>query len=292
MSSLTLTAPPSWALPRSAHLTDLLLEPAPARCDDVDRDEIRSRLAVRLAGVTPGSPLRVDGRLVRAANQGGSWFPPAPFEWSARPAGRVLGLAALRECAADPRLTPAQAARNALRTRRSGRPAPGWNGSLDRWLASLSPGGRRAVLVEALDWVTAVHSALDWGRIGPDASVGGSDLWWNSSHRQGVGVRARAELRLAVPRIPDEGGRGRADRVGLVLFCVLPGWSGTSSQAELCVTALGHILAPAAPTTTVRVVGWWPQSGQALALTVDPAAISEGIDTVVRTVAWARGHDR
>jgi hypothetical protein len=297
MTAVTVTAPPSWVLPRATSVTDILLAPAGAGALAVDRDDVRRRMESDLAQVTAGPPLRVDGRLVRAVVHGDRANPATPFEWSARAAGRVLGLAALRECATDPRVAPAQAVRDALRDRRSGHPRAGhptrgWNASLERWLLALPPGGRRAVLVEALDWTTTVHGALDWGRIGPGSSVGGADLWWNSAHRVGVGVRARSEVRLRVPTAPDDPLACNRRGAGWAVLSVLPGWAGPTSRAELCVTALGHLLAPAAPLPTVRVVGYWPQSGQALALAVDDAAVREAADVVIRTVVSARAHDR
>jgi hypothetical protein len=286
---VTLIGPSSLSLPKATALTDLLTAPADGEAATLERNDVRTCLQARIDGIDPAqvrTGLRIDGRIVHRALACVSPSGDRAFTWNARTAARALGSTALRASGADGPLAPAQAVVDSVRLRIEHHRGAHGDRSLDRWLSKLPSGARRAVLAEALTWTTAVRSALDWELIGPDADVGGPDAWWNSRPPRRVGVRARAEVRVPVRIVPAEGVE-HAEPVGLALFVVLPGWPGPSSPAELGVTALAHLLAPSVPLPVVRVVGWWPRTGAALAVVVDRAVVAGAIDTVGSAVAWA-----
>jgi len=277
-------------LPRAATLTDTLLAPAEGVISELDRTSVRDRLRQDLAGSAPGpvgGRLRVDGYLVRSTGHGPSRPPtPGPFEWSARGARRTLGLAAVRLCLADHQ-APASAVLAVMRSTLHGA-SDGLDrsGSLGRWLSTLSPGARKAVLVEAVTWVTSLYGSLVWQRVGPHAEIGGSDHWWDCPSAPRIGIRGRAEVRVPLPAPGHPGGAALVPGPGLALFSVMTGWPGPTSRAELGVTALAHALVPGSPVP-VRIVGWWPQTGRALALSVDRILLELAAETVLRVVGTA-----
>jgi hypothetical protein len=275
-------------LPRAATLTDTLLAPADALVSEIDRRSARNRLQEGLgepASTRTGGRVRVDGYLVRSHHEAAraQAMIPGPFEWSARGARRTLGLAAVRLCLADHR-APADAVREVMRsTRRGASEDRDRAGSLGRWLSTLPRGARDAVLVEAVTWVTSLYCSLAWDRLGADAEVGGSDRWWNCPSAPRVGVRGRAEVRVPVGAGGPPAPTSRCPDQGLALFSVMTGWPGPTSRAELGVNALAHALVPGLPAPA-RIVGWWPQAGRALALSVDRTLLEQGVDTVLRVV--------
>ena len=289
---MTAVMPSPVVLPRAATLTDTLLAPAAQAVAEPHRAVLRERLRRELAGTVPGpgdGRLRIDGYLVRTTCHAAPRAPePGPFEWSARGARRTLGLAALRLCLTDHQ-APATAVPAVMRAMLRGDPdGHDRPGSLGRWLSTLSSGARNAVLVEAVTWATSLHGSLAWQRVGHHAEIGGRDRWWDCPSAPGIGIRGRAEVRVPVPArgAPvGTGGTVTEPDAGLALFSVMSGWPGPSSRSELGVTALAHALLPGSPAP-VRVVGWWPQTGRALALPVDRVLLDQAADTVLG-VAWA-----
>jgi hypothetical protein len=269
---------PPMEIAKSRWLTTALLAPAdPGAVSAEDRTALRRRLdaalaATRSSPARPG-PLRVDGFVLKFAAAG---LPPddEPFRWTSRNARRSIGLAAVGHLGHGRAGTPAAAvhlvlselADDACRgTARAG--------SMARWLARLAPGGRTAVLAEAVTWATRFYNALDWGPMPAPLVIGGRDQWWDSPGRPAVALRGRADL-----RVPGNG----------ALFTMLSGHPGPTSPVELGLPALVGALAGDGPVPT-RVLGWWPDCGRALVLPVDRALLERTVDAVAGAVHLVRG---
>ena len=251
-------------------LTEALAAPAPAGAPDLWRramDDARDALAALAAQVRSGPP-RVTGHAVRTAfdtaapGAGGD----APFAWSARTARRPLGLAALRALVAGESGTPADAVRTrvaeASRLVRAGVPGASATGSLDRWLAALSPAGRAAVGAEAVTWATRLWCGVDWDALeGP--VVIGRDHWWDSPHSSLLALRSRAEVRTAAANL-----------------VVLSGPRRDSVRAELALVVLVESLRSRDGVAPGRVVGWWPESGLLVRIEPEPAVLGLGVAAV------------
>ena len=265
-------------LPRAGALTEILLRPLAPLFGPSDRREVAERLERDLARAATGlgrrQRLRVDGYLVRRAQLPGEAFDvPGPFHWSATAAARVIGLAAVRSCVHEQGRSPVEA--TGLVMSRVAHEASGdAPDSLGHWLRTIRPGARAAVRATAVTWATALYTALDWPRLGPNPDVGGADRWWDCPSAPSVALRSRAEVRATVSEPAtagpaDAGATGPPERGrSSVLFVVGNGHPGSSSADELALVALADVLARPLAPPAARVVGWWPQSGRGLALTV------------------------
>ncbi len=256
-------------------VTAALAAPVPAVAPDLWRravDDARDALAALAAQVRSGPP-RVTGHAVRTAFE--TVAPgargDAPFAWSARTARRPLGLAALRALVAGEGGTPADAVRfrvaAAARLVRDGVPGASATGSLDRWLASLSPAGRAAVGAEAVSWTTRLWCGVDWHALDGPVVIG-RDHWWDSPHSSLLALRSRAEVRTATAHL-----------------AVLSGPRRDSVRAELALVMLVESLRSRDGVAPGRVVGWWPESGLLVRVEPEPAVLGLGAAAVARVAA-------
>jgi hypothetical protein len=220
-------------------------------------------LAVRRAGA---GPFRVTDHDVRVAlGSDAVETDDEPFAWSTRTSRRAIGLAAVRALLAGEARTPHDAVRARLAdgdhgVREGGRIVS----HLDRWVASLSAGGRSAVAAEAVTWATRLWCALDWPALAVPSMVG-RDHWWDSPHSALLALRGRADVRTPTAHL-----------------VVLSGPRRESVRAELALVELVEALrarADAEPAPR-RVVGWWPDSGHIVRLEPHPGVLSLAADAV------------
>jgi hypothetical protein len=225
-------------------------------------------LAVRRAGAGPFRVTDHDVRVALGAREAET--EDEPFAWSARTARRTIGLAAVRSLLAGETRTPHEAVQARLsysgRGVREGSPTIS---QLDRWVASLSEGGRSAVAAEAITWATRLWCALDWSALGGPPVVG-RDHWWDSPHSALLALRGRADVRTQVAHL-----------------VVLSGPRRASVRAELALVALVEALRARtdAVPAPARVVGWWPDSGHIVRLEPHPGVLALAADAVALVLA-------
>jgi len=280
-TTLAATALAPMVLPKARALTDALTAPAvtPAVTDGDRRalaESLRAGLSAR-SGTRPGRQLTVNGYLLRSPGA----TPSTPFRWSARTARRAIGLPAVRHCREGAPRTPAEAVAGVVdELATEGKRGLGRPGSLGRWLAGQPAGGRAAVRAEATGWCTTVVGAVEWARL-PAADVGPTDQWWAVA---GTALRARADVRVAVPPAADGTGGDGGGRTALLT--VAAGWPGATSRAELGLAAL--VAAVNGGEVPARVVGWWPECGRSVLADVDRGFLDATAAAVVETVREVR----
>jgi hypothetical protein len=268
------TSLPAAGLPRSRCLTDALLAPCDRAPTAAALEVLRARLRDGIGAAASGPPLRIDGYRLRTAGRGAGTSLPAPdrpFAWSPRTARRSVAIAAVRHGLEVGRSPAASVAETVARMVDEGRAGRGRRGSPAAWLATLGDGARAQVLAEATTWATHLYEALEWGRLGRSAVVGGADRWWDCPTAR-VALRGRADVRVERPSS------------GPALLTVNPGRPGPTSRVELALAALVDVVSrPACPPPS-RVVGWWPECGRALVLAVDLPLLAESARSVVTAV--------
>jgi hypothetical protein len=273
------------ALPKSEELTNALTAPGPILVDTAAFDELRTDLEVRLgaaAAALPGDrPLRVDG--YRLGHPDPSEDDAKPFEWGLWTARRPLGLDCARQCVADRRVHPVDAARDVVAdligraVRGAERP-----GSLGEWLGGLTPGARGVVQAEAVGWASKLVTTLDWARL--PRPIIGADRSVVFPGAPQVLLRGRIEVRVtAAGRSQPRGGTGRTE----CLFMMMTGRPTPTSDVELGLAALTVACDPRRPSVPVRVIGWWPECGRAQVVPVDRRLLERTIESVVDTVTMA-----
>lgn len=281
------TSLPAAVLPRARCLTDALIAPPDPAPAGATLEVLRARIRDELAVVAPlaGPVLRVDGYLLRVSARGPERPPTAdrPFSWSPRTARRSIGVAAVRCCLEGDARTPAEAVvATAARMAEDARAGLARRASPASWLATLEDGARAAVLAEATTWATHLFEAVEWRRLDPPPAVGCADRWWDCPGVPTVALRGRADVRVGAP----------ADRQ--VLLAVAAGRPGPTSRVELALAALVDVAARPSTPPPARVVGWWPECGRALVLSVDLELLEETARSVVAAVcraAQARAQD-
>lgn len=287
---MTPTTLPATELPRSRTLTDALLAP-PSPAPPTAAVAALGRVLptdLRAAAGRGGPPVRVDGFALRAAaGAPGAGTPgPAPFHWTPRTARRAVGVWAASRVVDGRARTPSDGTRLVMdeladRARRVGaRP-----GSLGEWLAAASGGLLAATRAEATTWATHLVTALDWSRLAPAAEVGGPDRWWDLPGDPRIGLRGRADVRVAVPGDPASAPHGDAARCSFLTVCA--GRPGPTSRVELGLTPLVHVLRHPCGPLPARVVGWWPECGRALVLPVDEGLLAVSARAAVEAVRAA-----
>jgi len=200
-----------------------------------------------------------------------------PFAWSARTTRRALGLAGVRALVSGAARSPVEAVRavidDAVRAADQGEASAS---AMDCWLAGLPPAGRVAVHADAVTWATRLWCALDWSALEGVPAIG-RDHWWDSPHSSLLALRSRAEVRSIA-----RDATGKPFSVHLV---VLGGSRRPTIRSELSVAAMVEVLAAPASLPPGRIVGWWADSGRAIALEIDQAALAAGMAAVTRTMA-------
>ena len=276
--------------------TERILDHRHTSADGSVRDATAA--ALRQAVLTAGDATRVDRRVTitlstlrghgsgtEARQQGSS-----PFRWQPSFVRRSLGLAALAACAESSYRSPGQAVPAV-----ADQAVTAWNrtGELrfhwEPWLAGLGPGGRAAVLAEAISWASALWSMVDWPRLAGRATFGGPDDRWTASPRQAVCLRGRVEVRLRSSQSTPRASRAGRDRDDQALISVAGGLPTRYWKAELGYLALvGSLRSPGAPAPS-RVVGLWPASGQCRIVEVDDGLLHTACRLTVEVVeAWTR----
>jgi hypothetical protein len=261
-------------------LTDVLLEPVSLMLDfHAVVQPLPQQLAALAVPRPGGGAFRVTDHQVRTSlSTGESPSTSTPFRWSAATARRAIGLSAVRALVTGDVRSPAQGVRAVMAT--AGKVSQGERptSSMDAWLASLSAPARAAVAADGITWATRLWTALDWTAF-PEPPMIGRDHWWDSPHSSLLAVRSRAEVRAIVA---EQGDPGNPVSVHLV---VLGGPRRATVRSELCVVALVESLLARNGPIPGRVVGWWPDSGHFLAVTVDRDALREGVKSVAQALA-------
>jgi len=281
-----------FALPSSAALTELLLEPARVRLETAELSGLRIRLLGELPRLAeklpPGERLQLgtyELLLARRHPEGcglvRGGFVPSPVR-----ARRAIGLLAVERCVRGRVSAPQTAVAEVLASGieeladdalRVGGGRPRW---WARWYASLGPGGRAIVQAEAATWATQLWTALEWHRFERPPVVGGRDDYWDCPGRRRLLVRSRAEVRALA--------HGRSVLLVVGSGCPGPGW-----RAELANRALVLAMARGERSVPARVVGLWPASGTVRTCEVGIDALSEAADELVSAAAvWVEARVR
>src|SRR5579883_230087 len=170
---------------RRRRWTDALIGPLRVAPEPEGLGSLQSRVCTELADAAAGQPpwreLVVTLRTLRLdpKQQGGPDGFDQPFRWRPAFVRRSLGLAALDACLRGRFRDPAEAvgpvAEEAVRSwQRSGWRTYHW----EPWFSYLPPGGRAAVLAEAIRWATSLWCAFEWDDLVPLLPLGGPDLHW------------------------------------------------------------------------------------------------------------------
>lgn len=276
------------ALPRAAALTDLLLGGGGhgAGGGGIDRSGLARELERHLRCARLPERVRVNGYLLRTVlgppQPSPSWRPLGPFRWSPVAVRRAVGLRAVRSCVEAGAAAPASAVSRTVEDLvAEGRRGLGRPGGLPTWLSTLAAPALAVVEAEAAAWATQLWSAIEWPRLGVDVQVGDADVGWVDPATR---VRVSGRVDIRVPRSTG----------GPALLTMLPGHPTVVSRAELGLAALAAALGGRPPrggggALPALVVGWWPESGRALALPVDGALLEETAGAVARVVASVAG---
>jgi hypothetical protein len=217
--------------------------------------------------------LRVDAFLLRTHVRGDRLADNAEsFAWSPGNVRRSIGLAAVRRCLEDGARNPAEAVAATITSMvREARTGDGGRRSAARWLAGIGDGARAAVEAEATSWATRLFLAVEWDRLSRPPIVGAPDRWWDCPGSR-VGLRGRADVRFEL-----DGGRQ-------TLLTLMAGHPGQARRTELALGALVDVLCRPSAPPPARIVGWWPECGRALVLTVDLGLLQETAQTVAAAV--------
>jgi hypothetical protein len=263
-------------------LTAALVAPLPVdhrAVGGADIEHAANTLRASAARTPGGGPFRITDYMVRS-----TLWPPdrprpeSPFAWSAPTARRLLGLAALRAVVRGSVPSPVDGVIAAIdqgvaAVSRGDRPAS----LMDHWLSRLSTAGRAAIQAEAATWATRLYAGLDWSAFPAPPTIG-RDHWWDSPDSSLLALRSRAEVRTTT-----SGGHGDPVSAHLV---VLTGPRRVTVRAELSVVALVEALRSCPRGVPPgRIMGWWPDSGRFVTVTVEPVTLDQGAATVARTLA-------
>jgi hypothetical protein len=274
-------------LPKAGALTEALVAPATQRTSDTP-ESLRPAVAAALsaAGSTlpRGAHVRVDGYFLRTAlTRPERLNHPDPFTWSPRTARRLLGLAAVRACVGGNERTPASAVDRVVSSAvEDGQRENQRAGSLAGWLTSLAVGARAVVRAEAITWATHLLSALDWRGMA-EGPIVGSDQWWDGPAGCRVSLRGRSEVRTAT-LAGDPSCESTTSRTPAAMFTMLGGRPSEVATVELGLVALASFMARPNEPMPARVVGWWPQCGRAMVLSVDSATLRSTTDAVLGAI--------
>ena len=300
MTSTTLS---STRLPKALALTEALVSPPVTPAQPPDIPKLRRTIASCAELVPKGERFQVDGFLLRTvASEPGRIGNSDEFAWSPVTARRRLGLAAVRSCIRGLHRTPAEAVHAVVDASivdaEEGRERPA---SLACWLNQLPMGGRAVAEAEAIHWATDLLSSLEWRELGCNPVLG-LDQWWDCPPSGGLVLQGRAEVRAAL-RDPDrhEGKNATTHRDGsshpgstlkreTALFTMISGRPSAVAGTELGLAALVALLADPDAPPPVRAVGWWPQCGRALVVTMDAESFQTTADAVAAAVASVAKH--
>ncbi|MCL4445458.1 MAG: hypothetical protein M1134_01080 [Actinobacteria bacterium] len=295
---------------KSSALTAALLSPSNERISTGERVAIRERLLGGLeivANREEDRDRRAEGGDVKLcvtdyflrsslSREGVAGFDSQRrFRWSAMTAQRMIGTAAVRMCllglARNPRDAVMASVGQFISDANEGRAGPR---SMPTWLATLSNGGVAGVCAGATTWATQLFNSLDWTRFETPPVVAPPDQWFNIPGTSRVSMRSRVDVRSEVRTVVDSrGGSASHDRESWrsesspVLFVIKGGSPRETSRVELALPALVATVSRPTSPSPVRVVGWWPQCGQAMVLAVDRRAMEWASDEVLRAVSRA-----
>ena len=285
----------------AAQLTEAILRPAPSRTGPAVAQRIRDRLAGNVpdlvAPLPPGEQIVVSVPILRQLASGGdnpTIRPDDPFAWKPAFVRRSLGLAAIDACLAGYFRAPMEAVgpvaeRAVAEWERSGWRTFHW----EPWYAGLGTGGRGAVLAEASNWATGVWASLDWGQFRTAPRLGGPDDQWVCPGPRTVRLKGRSEIRIDLPSPePSDSGSGSGSTTQQVLVAVAGGSPPSGLDVQLGYLALVAALRTPTRPAPVRVVGLWPQAGEARTVEVTDELLARAGDTAldaVRAVVRTRG---
>lgn len=279
------------SLPRSLELTDVMGEVPSRPLEPEELEQLRSRLSSSAAawkGAPRGSrdrdPTRLmvdDHTLSRfiANHEAEALFERGDFVYSTMVTRAAIGRAGLQRCVVskDRRLSPAEAVRQVLAD-----PSPDawWAG----WYASLDWCAQATVEAAAVAWVTPVWAALDWGQL-PRSVVSQGNDYYDVSNSPAISLKSHLDV-VVLAGTTDGGANQLHSRRSALL--ARSGAPGASWKVELAFPALVVGLRRGPMVMPGRMVGLWPECGQARVLDVDLGVLSECADIVVDLLAsWA-----
>ena len=285
----------------AAQLTEAILRPAPSRTGPAVAQRIRDRLAGNVpdlvAPLPPGEQIVVSVPILRQLASGGdnpTIRPDDPFAWKPAFVRRSLGLAAIDACLAGYFRAPLEAVGPVAEWAVAEWERSGWRTfHWEPWYAGLGTGGRGAVLAEASNWATGVWASLDWGQFRTAPRLGGPDDQWVCPGPRTVRLKGRSEIRIDLPSPePSDSGSGSGSTTQQVLVAVAGGSPPSGLDVQLGYLALVAALRTPTRPAPVRVVGLWPQAGEARTVEVTDELLARAGDTAldaVRAVVRTRG---
>jgi hypothetical protein len=277
-------------LPRSDELTAAMLE-VPARpLEPEELEQLRSHLSSSTSGLEPRrrGPARLDPAsltvddhtLLRFVvnHEAEGLFERGDFVYCTAVTRAAIGRAGLhRFVSKGRRLSPAEAVSQVL----ADPVEDAWWGG---WYASLDSSAQALVEAAAVAWVTPVWAALAWERI-PRALVQQSNDFHDVSKSPSISLKSHLDVVVLVQATTAGGKELYPRRSALVVRSGAPsgGW-----KVELAFPALVVGLRRGPMVMPGRIVGLWPECGQARVLDVDLDVLSECADAVADLVAkWA-----
>lgn len=144
---------------------------------------------------------------------------------------------------------------------------PWWAG----WWAALPAGAQAVVQAEAVTWGTQLWGGVDWSSLGGRVTVVTRDRRWAPPACRWVRLVGRTDLRAEGP-------------FGCAYLVVGAGVAGCGWQHDLALPAFVAALSSELPGSCDRVVGWWPESGQVRALTIDDQVLLDFAGVIVTVV--------
>jgi hypothetical protein len=270
----------SMLLPRATSLTRVLTDTSTPPIPVEDIKEVRRTLERELASLTASSGahqrIRIDGYRIRRSVSNVDVV-DRPFAWTPRTARRPIGLDAVRAHLADPRLAPARAVHDAIARLLRKAAHDGDPKTLEGWLARLSCGALAVVEAEAVVWATQLICSLEWPAL--HHPVVGADRSLAAPGTRGVVMRGRIDVEVIVHGSE----QASTSDCSAGLFVMMTGRPLPSARLELGLSALTVALdrRRRAPGT---VVGWWPEAGRALVMSIDRSVLRRTCHAVVESV--------
>ncbi len=257
---------------KPSELTNALAAPATA---SVNIDRTLHTGLLKILGNAAGSPEKGLQRIDAFTLTHGFSDDSTKFAWTPQLTKRTLGLSAVRSCVWGLAKTPAEAV--ALEVARFDRRAADGReqtGSLAMYFANAPRGVRGTAMALATTYATELWCGLDWNGFPLHPTIGAQDDVY-PLRSAGLLLRGRADVKAQVAVAQES-------RTAEARLLILPGSISQSTALVLGSSALAAVLSADGGLAPVRVVGWYPSSGQAVVLPIDRSILTRAALGIVR----------